>query len=528
MIIYYLSKNKNVETTENLFKSINNNLSSNIYLSALDSISSGIIITDNSLYDNPIIYCNAGFEKMTGYIHNEIVGHNCRFLQGEDRGQPERYQLKEAIQSGTKSKVEIKNYKKDGSMFWNEIFVSPIFNADGVITHFISMLNDVSERRRNEQKLQKDIESLKKKKLHQTIELNDKKAFLSSILRTLRESLLVLDSNFKVLNANEQFLHTFKICSEDIIGKVLFDIGNNQWNRAHLKNLLVKHLSDDSSITDLEITSDFPYLGNKSILINAYRIELEDHNNDQTLVVIKDISELKEIERRKNDFLSNASHELNTPFTAIKDLVQLLQKKVSNTSSSNQYIPTLDKVSLYINRLNIQISELLKPTKTSSDRKAIFNERFEIDTMIHDIVENYTLTVPTHEITLRGETRAFIFGDQLQISRVISNLISNAIKFSPKCSIIKVDCKRIGEFAKISVQDFGIGIRIQDQSNIFKRFFRADDIQKKYPGIGIGLHMCYESVTKHNGTLWVESEIGSGSTFSFTLPIMNLYDHGKK
>nr|WP_317126038.1 ATP-binding protein [Chryseobacterium sp. 5_R23647] len=108
----------------------------------------------------------------------------------------------------------------------------------------------------------------------------------------------------------------------------------------------------------------------------------------------------------------------------------------------------------------------------------------------------------------------------MQISQVINNLISNAIKYSPGSDKIDIYCNRVGNFVKISVTDYGMGISPQDQSKIFERFFRARDIQKKFPGMGIGLYICHEIIAKHNGTLWVESEIGVGSTFNFTLPII--------
>lgn len=96
---------------------VNDNLNNNIYLQALNSAKSGIIITDNRQPDNPIIYCNKAFETISGYSQNEIIGHNCRFLQAQDRSQPERQIIKDAVLNGKECKVEIRNYKKKRKPF---------------------------------------------------------------------------------------------------------------------------------------------------------------------------------------------------------------------------------------------------------------------------------------------------------------------------------------------------------------------------------------------------------------------------
>ncbi|RFZ92919.1 PAS domain-containing protein [Mucilaginibacter conchicola] len=106
---------------------------------AMDASISGIIITDNNQPDNPIIYCNAAFEQIAGYSRAEIIGHNCRFLQKDDRNQPARAQLRQDIAAGKNSVIEIRNYRKDGTLFWNELNVSPIRNNSGGVDYFIGV-----------------------------------------------------------------------------------------------------------------------------------------------------------------------------------------------------------------------------------------------------------------------------------------------------------------------------------------------------------------------------------------------------
>ncbi|WDF45557.1 PAS domain-containing protein [Chryseobacterium sp. KACC 21268] len=498
---------------------VNDNLDNNIYLQALNSAKSGIIITDNRQPDNPIIYCNQAFENITGYAHNEIIGHNCRFLQAQDRTQPERQIIKDAVKNGEECKLEIRNYKKNGTLFWNELTISPVKDKAGNVTHFIGVQNDITDRKKYETELREEKASVEKKIEERTRELNENEAFLSSIIQTVRESLLVLDADYRVLSANTHFLNSFKVTPEDTVGKILFELGNHQWDIEALKVLLTKILPTNNPVIDFEVEHDFPYIGKKIMLVNAYRVEFEGQYKDRILIAIEDITDKKEIDRRKDDFLSIASHELKTPLTTIKGFVQLLERMVPD-NASDKFVSTLGKVSVYVDRLNNLISELLDTSKIQSGNIEIHNEPFDLDKLLRDTVENLALATPEYTITISSDTNATILGDELQISQVINNLISNAVKYSPNNKKIDVYCNRVGTFVKVSIKDYGMGISQQDQSKIFDRFFRARDIQKKFPGMGIGLYICHEIIANHNGTLWVESEIGSGSTFNFTLPIM--------
>lgn len=509
-----------MDTLKQDFNTMSNDLNDNIYLHALNSANSGIIITDNMLPDNPIIYCNKAFEKITGYSHNEIIGHNCRFLQAQDRMQEERDFIKTAVKNGEECRVEIRNYRKNGTLFWNELIISPVVKADGTVTHFIGVQNDITERKKAENELREEKASVDKKILERTKELQDNEAFLSSIIQTVRESLLVLDADYKVLSANSHFLNSFKVTQEDTVGRILFELGNHQWDIEALKVLLTKILPTNNPVIDFEVEHDFPYIGKKIMLVNAYRIEFEGQYKDRILIAIEDITDKKEIDRRKDDFLSIASHELKTPLTTIKGLVQLLQR-MKPENSSEKFTATLDKASVHVDRLNNLISELLDTSKIQSGNIEVHKEPFDIDKALRDTVDSLTVATPEYEIILKSDTNASILGDELQISQVINNLISNAIKYSPDSKKIEVHGNRVGNFMKVSVTDYGMGISAQDQTKIFERFFRARDIQKKFPGMGIGLYICHEIIASHDGTLWVESEIGSGSTFNFTLPIIN-------
>ncbi len=113
---------------------------------AVGAAASSVIITDKRLPDHPIIFCNAAFEKLTGYDCEEIIGRNCRFLQGNDRDQKAIDEVREAINKGENCTVALRNYRKDGTPFWNELVLSPVKEDDGTITHFIGIQKDITDR----------------------------------------------------------------------------------------------------------------------------------------------------------------------------------------------------------------------------------------------------------------------------------------------------------------------------------------------------------------------------------------------
>ena len=123
--------------------------------------STGILITDPSLPDNPIIYVNPAFERTTGYLMEEAIGRNGRFLQGEDRDQPSLGELRAAIREGRGCRVVLRNYRKDGSLFWNELYVSPVHDEEGRLTNFVGVQNDVTERKRIEEALEASEDRLR-------------------------------------------------------------------------------------------------------------------------------------------------------------------------------------------------------------------------------------------------------------------------------------------------------------------------------------------------------------------------------
>jgi PAS domain S-box-containing protein len=485
---------------------------------ALDASIAGIILTDHQQPDNPIIYCNTAFEKLSGYTRKEIIGHNCRFLQLEDRNQKERLILRDAVQNGKHCVVEIRNYRKNGELFWNELYMSPIKDENGIVTHFIGVQNDVTRRKKAEQDLLHQQEVMEQKVEERTKVIRESEEYLASIYQTVRESLIVLSPDLNVLSVNYHFLKTFKVSIGETEGKALYELGNGQWNIPQLKNLLEDVLPTNNPVENFEVEHDFPHIGKKLMLLNAHRIELEGQYKDRILIAIEDITDRREIERRKDDFLSIASHELKTPLTTVKGYVQMLNRFMPE-NSSDKFKDIIDKTGIYIERLNNLISELLDVSRIQTGNIELHKEPFDFDKMVYETVEGMQAANRDHNIVVKGKTTNKYVGDESHLIQVMNNLLSNAIKYSPNSRDIEVYLSLVSNYLKVSVIDYGMGIGMEDQKRIFERFYRVGDIQQHFPGMGIGLYVCDQIIKNHDGTLWVESEKGKGSTFSFTLPL---------
>jgi len=425
--------------------------------------------------------------------------------------------MAEAIREGKECKVDIRNYRKNGDLFWNELYLSPVRDSDNNVTHFIGVQNDVTERKKAEHDLRQQKSNMEQIIEERTISLKENEVFLQSIIATMREGLLVLDRDFRVLSANNHFLKTFKVTLEETLGQELYALGNNQWNIPRLKELLVKILPTNNPVVDFEVEHDFPHIGNKLMLLNAYRVELEGQFKDQILLAIEDITERKEIERRKDDFLSIASHELKTPLTTIKGYLQLMARDMPD-NVPEKFSTLLTKVSVHAERLNNLIAELLDVSRIQTGNIELHKAPFDFDAMVVEVIEGIQTATPHHKIVLTGKSGAVVDADESHIVQVLNNLISNAIKYGPDADTVEVNISNVSNYVKLSVRDFGLGMSGEDKKRVFERFFRSIETQKHFPGMGIGLYICEQIIKNHQGTIWVESEKGKGSTFSFTLP----------
>ena len=235
--------------------------------------------------------------------------------------------------------------------------------------------------------------------------------------------------------------------------------------------------------------------------------------------VQKELALRKKVERRKDECIGVASHELKTPVTSIKSYAQILLYKVKKMGN-HQAVELLDKLDTQIDKLTNLISDLLDVTKIQAGRMQFNEDAFAFDELVAEIVEELQRTTEKHELHIEGRTGKIIRGDRERIGQVLTNLISNAIKYSPYSKDIIVKSSIEKNYVKLCVEDYGLGIAKEKQDQVFERFFRVSGPGKEtYPGLGLGLYISSEIIKRLSGRIWVESIEGKGSTFCFILPL---------
>jgi two-component system sensor histidine kinase VicK len=233
--------------------------------------------------------------------------------------------------------------------------------------------------------------------------------------------------------------------------------------------------------------------------------------------IVMDVTARKLTEQRKNDFIAMVSHELKTPLTSIKGYVQLLISK-ANRSQDGYTVSALNKVELQINKMNNLIKGFLDVARLEAGKINLNLEDFIIADLIKEVVAEAKELMSSHEVHFDACDEIMVRADKDKIAQVISNFISNAVKYSTRGKNINVKCSQQQGMVQVSVQDEGIGILPKDVDKLFNRFYRIENVQtRSISGFGIGLYLCADIIKRHNGNIWVESEPGMGSTFHFII-----------
>jgi PAS domain S-box-containing protein len=232
-----------------------------------------------------------------------------------------------------------------------------------------------------------------------------------------------------------------------------------------------------------------------------------------------DIHDQKTIDEKKDEFIGIASHELKTPLTSLKAYIQLLETVLPGDNESLPYL-YVRKANEYVRRLNNLISDLLDVTKIQSGKLTLEVSEFSFDEFADECIEALRQTNISHQLLIEGETKAVVMGDKSRLEQVFTNYILNAIKYSPKADKVIINLSASGNMLQVAVTDFGVGIPQEELNKLFERFYRAQSHAQKFSGLGLGLYISAEIVSRHGGRTWAESQLGKGSTFYFSLPIV--------
>jgi signal transduction histidine kinase len=226
----------------------------------------------------------------------------------------------------------------------------------------------------------------------------------------------------------------------------------------------------------------------------------------------------KEAERKKDEFISIASHELKTPMTSIKGYIQLLERSLDKNDLDTVRTRLL-KVQNQIEKLNLLVADLLDISKIESGKLKFNKQYFCFNEVLEHIMEVMQQSNPEVKIIKKGGVEGPVYGDEMRIEQVMVNFITNAIKYAPGTDEIHLHSEIRGDEVYFSVQDFGIGMSEEHQQKIFDKFYRIEETSERFQGLGIGLYICQEIIDRHEGRIGVHSTPGEGSEFYYYIPL---------
>lgn len=413
--------------------------------------------------------------------------------------------------------VTINRGGNSDSGFFNFTYTPYIEN--GKVTGVIDMAVEVTPQVLAIQEKEQTI--AEKIALEETLRNSEQR--LHGILETMAEGVGVTDATGQLVYANPMAQQILGLTESTIKDRKYDD---RQWQNLRLDGSLLPSEEHPMSIMfatgkpvfDHEICVQPPDRERFYISINAAPMFDREGNISGGIGTFMDVTTRRMITQGKDDFISIASHELKTPVTALKATIQLLQRSHEKLSGETRG-RLLDQSHKSLEKLSHLISDLLDTSRIEQGHLKLEKNSFSISELFDDCCLGL-VDSSSHEIILEGDTNQVVFADNQQIGQVMVNFINNAIKYAPDSAKIVIKTKKINdEEIKISVIDYGPGIPKEKLTHLFERYYRTNYQGQKFTGLGLGLFISANIIKNHGGKIGVDSEIGQGCEFWFTLPI---------
>jgi len=369
-----------------------------------------------------------------------------------------------------------------------------LHNSEDEIGELASVLNKMA------QDIEDKIKEIEKQNQH-----------LKAVFQGMVEGIIVIDKASRIISLNEATEKIFNIKKHDVDGKIFLEaIRNNDISD------VINTVLEKGEFISRELTLVWPV--QKIFQINAAPI-FEHKAIVGCILVIHDVSQIRQLENMRRDFVANVSHELKTPLTSIKGFIEtLLAGAIDDKENSRQFLNIILK---HADRLDNLVSDLLSLSHLESREIKLIKEDADICQLIKKVISGFGSQLDKKNIKIINEVQGSVLikADKDRIEQVLTNLIDNAIKFNKDGGSIKVFTQDFSDKLKIIVEDSGVGISSRDIPRIFERFYRVDKARsRELGGTGLGLSIVKHIVELHSGAVGVESTEGLGSKFWFFLP----------
>ncbi len=492
--------------------------------------------------EGTITYANDTFVEVSGYSRKELIGQNHRILKSGFHPASFYHDMwHEYLLQGKIFRGEIKNKKKDGTLYWVDASIAPIFDRNGTRVGYVGIRFLITQRKQAEEdskntnlammNVLEDARELER-------QLTKERDRAQAIIASMGEGLFVVDKEYRIVLMNQAAEKLLGISIDDSIGKDLAELISIDKDGKKLSRderpvgrtlksgeWIAYGLSDNVQVT---VKSGVKFF----IELSTAPLMREGAANEVTgaVVIFRNINEEKKLDDSKTGFISIASHQLRTPLTSMRWFSEMLLAGDAGALNDEQkhfvervYQGTdrmIDLVNLLLQIARVEGGRI-KIEPTSTDFKTLTNG---VALTLKVILDQKMQTV---EVVTDCDPLPLIPMDQEMVWQVVQNLLSNASRYAPEKSVITVSLAIKGLVLEYAVKDSGIGIPKDQQSKVFEKFFRADNALQLVPeGSGLGLSLVKSLVEEWGGKIWFESEENKGATFYFTVPLSGMKKKG--
>lgn len=514
----------------------------------LVELANAAIVRDDK--DGNITYCNSQFANLFGYTLEEILKlSHSDLVHPKDRERIKEIHKKRMLESESARNFEFEGIKKNGETIFVNISVSDIIKNKNETFGTISYLFDISERKKNEkiQKVLFNISQASSKILELEVFIELIKNELSQIIDT---------SNFYYAYYDEEKDEFFSPYMSDENDSFMRWPAGKSFSAYVVRNgksvlfskKVVKDLLDNNEIEIVGTPSKI-WLGSPIIIDNKVigLFAVQDYNNEDAYTkedlkildyiaihlsrlierkiyydkIEKALKKAQESDQLKTAFITNLSHEVRTPLNGLLGFVKLVLNPKINEEKKIHYAQIID---VSAQQLTTILEDIMEISRLETGQISIYNEEVYLKQIIEESYSNQINAFNLKKNNLKSDFDSInddliIYTDKTKIEKIIKYLLDNALKFTEKGEVI-FRCKKKPNFIEFSIKDTGIGIDITKQEEIFKSFRQVEvDVTRKYGGNGLGLAITQGFVEKLGGKVWLESKLGEGSTFYFTIPI---------
>ena len=449
---------------------------------------------------------NYSAERIFGYSEAEAIGKHISLIIPPDRLDEENYIISRIAAGNKIEHFETIRQMKDGSKIPVSVSVSPIIDVNGNVIGASKIARNISEQ-------QKALE---------------KQATLAAIIDTSDDCILSKTLDGNITSWNKAAERMFGYTEKEVLGKHISLIIPPE--RLSEEHYIISEVSKGNKIDHFQTIrkardgrqvaislSVSPIVDENGKVIGASKIARDI--GEQLAVQAENArlyEEVKRLNDKKDEFIGLASHELKTPLTGIQGYLQILDRMITEEKPRQFLI----KAQLQVKKLNTLVEDLLDVSKIEAGKLQMSVELFDIRLLLEDVIEMIAFSNSSFNITLDTTfENLMVTGDPNRIEQVVINLLTNSVRYSSGEKQVIVRLTADGNEVRVSVQDFGMGIAAEQLEHIFARFYRVDNQASGISGLGIGLYLSHEIVTRHGGRIWAESEPGKGSTFNFVLPL---------